>query len=199
MSRGRSIIPRVSLSAVRRGEGSRVIGLVTGAALSLVALYSAQAALPNNSLNLPAQAYASHYVPTIAPQGWAFFTKSARSQELIPYQPAADGTWSESTPGTNAEPRNAFGWNRQSRTQGIELALLTARIPGDAWATCDRDLAACDKDVEKEPVALPNDSPSPSLCGTTLLTLERPVPYAWRDIIDEPRVTEHAVQLELQC
>ncbi|MFJ8079273.1 SdpA family antimicrobial peptide system protein [Streptomyces sp. NPDC096205] len=148
----------------------------------LPALYVIQTHLPGNTLTFPGQDTVATTVNRLAPQGWSFFTKSPRDSELQPYV-LRDGAWRDQLMAPHSAPHNAFGLNRRSRSQGIEMALLLAQADGLRWTKCDRDLAAC-LDRAAEPGTIANPVPEPTLCGRVALVEQKPVPFAWRDLMD---------------
>ncbi len=131
--------------------------------------------LPYSAVDMPTSRAIK---PTLwAPQGWAFFTKDPREQRAFLYQ-RLHGRWTDLKKAPHAEPRNAFGLNRASRAQGVELALLMQSVPAAAWRDCNGDPRACFSSAATAP-AVRNVSPRPTVCGTVALVFQAPVPWAW--------------------
>ncbi|WP_323375807.1 SdpA family antimicrobial peptide system protein [Streptomyces alkaliterrae] len=173
---------------------------VTGVLWAVAALYVAQANLPKNVIELPGQDKAATAVGPVAPQGWAFFTKSPRDVELVPYV-YRDGEWRSALRAPHARPSNAFGLDRASRSQGIEMALLLERA-GELtdWADCAGALTAVDcLDTAAASDRVRNPSPEPSLCGTAAIVQMRPVPWAWRDLLPGTHTPEKAATWKVSC
>lgn len=193
------VVPwRADTPAPRSRTPRRWITLVT-TAWALAALYVAQAFLPPNVIKLPGQENAHKVALAVAPQGWAFFTKSPREAVYWPYRQRADGTWSDARISPHAKPSNAFGLDRASRSQGIEEALML-RKDGIRWNDCSEASSAeeCLKSAKlSKPVT--NTSPAPSLCGRAALVEVKPVPFAWRDLMKGSHSVERAVVWDVTC
>ncbi|MFD3775125.1 SdpA family antimicrobial peptide system protein [Streptomyces sp. NPDC058612] len=165
---------------------------------AVIALYAVQEQVPKNVITLPAQSKVKHTVVNIAPQGWAFFTKSPRDPEVIPYGKTPTG-WKPLSLTPHASPRNAFGLNRESRAQGVEIAMLLTAAQKTDWRDCTDGPQSCLSSSGDSTRQLTNSSPEPTLCGTVGLLQERPTPYAWRDLVPEPHSTERVMVLEVTC
>ncbi|QLH25342.1 SdpA family antimicrobial peptide system protein [Streptomyces sp. Rer75] len=171
--------------------------MLAAVAWLLPALYVIQTHLPGNALTLPGQDSAAATVNRVAPQGWSFFTKSPRGSELQPFV-LRDGVWEDRLMAPHGAPHNAFGLNRRSRSQGIEMALLLAEAEGLRWTKCDRDLSAC-LGSAKAPGKVANREPEPTLCGRVALVEQKPVPFAWRNLMDAPHTPDRLTVLDVTC
>ncbi|MCH0541063.1 SdpA family antimicrobial peptide system protein [Streptomyces sp. MUM 203J] len=159
--------------------------------------------LPKNTISLPGQQTVRHTVVNLAPQGWAFFTKSPRDPEVMPFakspsEKAADG-WRPLSLTPHASPGNAFGLDRQSRAQGVEIAMLLTSAQQDDWRDCSDDRQRCLNEYGAPARRVVNHSPDPTLCGTVGLLQERPTPWAWRDLVPEAHSLERVMVLEVSC
>lgn len=164
--------------------------------LALVAVYDLQAFLPANVLHLPGQEHLSPNIRHLLPQGWAFFTKSARSADVDVYALSAPGRPSVAA-GAFAEPRNAFGLDRAVRARGPESAFLTAGLRPADWHRCAGPPEACLS--EAAPVAVRNTYPSPTICGPVMFARTEPVAWAYRNLVaEEKRITDVA-RVQVTC
>ncbi|WP_234365864.1 SdpA family antimicrobial peptide system protein [Streptomyces albireticuli] len=177
-------------------SGRSVLALV--AVWSLAILYVAQVHVPKNVLSLPGQKQARSTVADVAPQGWAFFTKSPRDVEVLPYRQAVSGDWTSLALTPHSSPRNAFGLDRASRSQGIEISLLLNLAEKKDWQECEEDLADCLAGA-RPARKVENPSPEPTVCGRVALVQEKPVPWAWRDLVDERTTPERFLTLDVTC
>ncbi|MFB8102747.1 MULTISPECIES: SdpA family antimicrobial peptide system protein [Streptomyces] len=185
---------RVTVSGRQTVEVPRAWLRVTAFLCAAVILYVAQTQLPKNALSLPGQAAVKPVAVTVAPQGWAFFTKSARSPEFEPFR--KDGsTWVSASLGRHSE----HGFDRVSRSQGIETALLLHEAGKVTRTPCE--LSAVQECLEKArvPAAVKNRTPHPTLCGRIAVVEQKPTPWAWRDLLPDPRTPQNAVLLDVSC
>jgi antimicrobial peptide system SdpA family protein len=195
--------PRKTGPAARRATGpdDRRLGmaaLVIAVAWAVAALYVIHSQLPNNTLALPGEDRLRTSIRAVAPQGWAFFTRSPRDPDLVAWRPAAGRGWESAMDAPHAEPRNAFGFNRRSRAQPVELALLANGVPIEQWRECDSgDVPACLATAVAVPID--NPSPHPLLCGPVGLSRQEPLPWAWIDAAETTRMPATVLRLEVQC
>lgn len=160
--------------------------------------YSVHAALPSNPIKLPAEMSVQ---PNVwMPQGWKFFTRDPREEEISVFVRDAEGRWVSGLRGANASPRNFFGLSRATRAQGIELGLLTtaAGTIKDAWQPCRDRLEAC---VERSQLVgeVTNITPDPTLCGEVGLTLQEPVPWNWSRSKRKVTMPSKAMRVNVIC
>ena len=186
----------------RKGRGrasvSRKSVIVICAVWAVVVTYVAQVQLPKNVITLPGQKAARHTVANMAPQGWAFFTKSPRDPEMVPYRKTT-AEWKPLALTPHSSPRNAFGLDRESRAQGVEIALLLSAAQKKDWRECADSRQSCLNDFGAPARRVENRSPEPTLCGTVGLLQEKPTPWAWRDLVHESHSPEQVMVLEVTC
>lgn len=156
--------------------------------------------LPVNALVSPSRAQRDA-AQTVWPQGWAFFTKSPRSVEIIPFR-RVSGHWRLAAMTPQVRLANAFGLSRRQRAQGPEVAILSDAIPSSGWTACDAySPDECSPVLQRlAPVQLQNTALDPSLCGQILFALGRPVPWAYAGLTGgHTWRVERAALTELQC
>ena len=168
---------------VRRVKGEvyslRAVGaFVLALALAWFTLlaYVVHAAVPPNPIRLPLEK--RMYTRYWAPQGWAFFTRDPREEDILLFVRGRDGAWISAHKGPHASPSNYFGLSRASRARGIEVGQILRRVPKAGWQPCKERAEVC---LERTPNAgtVRNISPNPTLCGEVGLALQKPVPWAW--------------------
>ncbi|MCZ9292782.1 SdpA family antimicrobial peptide system protein [Corynebacterium lehmanniae] len=119
----------------------------------------------------------------IVPQGWGFFTKNPQEERLNFYKRTPQGEWvADDT--ANASSTNLFGASRKSRLRGLELSKLLAQAEGPEtteWEVCpstNRDV--CLDFIKGKPAKdIDNNYPVKTICGPTLLTQQKPNPWAY--------------------
>lgn len=173
----------------------RLVGSIT-LILVLLAAYDLQAFLPENVVRLPYQEEASRHLRAVLPQGWAFFTKSARSEDVEIYA-LTDGSLRSVRAGALAEPRNAFGLDRKARAQGPEMATLVRDLGPDAWQPCTGDVLSCVPGSST--TGLRNGYDAPTICGDIVFVRTEPVPWAYRDLVPSERRPTSAARAEVSC
>ena len=174
-----------------------VIGVI--AVCVLLGGYVLQGRLQNSGAGaLPFQSEVSPVMQKVLPQGWAFFTKPADSEALVPYRIDA-GVVKPLSVGEYAEPSNGFGFDRSKRRQGVESALLLQGIGKSSWKQCDgAGVSVC---VAAAPTVVRrvNGLPSPTLCGPLVMAAEQVTPWRWRHLRDQPRYVTEVLRLQVSC
>lgn len=168
--------------------------------LVLFALYDVHSQLPDNAVTLPGETTVAETLRKLAPQGWAFFTKSPQSGVLVPYQRTTTGHWESLHAGPNSAAYNAFGFDRASRAQGVEVALLLDAIPEKQWKDCGSSVAEClEQHSAMQPVSVKNISPDPTVCGDVFLVEQLPVKWAYTDMVPYSYRARQIVRLDASC
>ncbi|MET8729444.1 SdpA family antimicrobial peptide system protein [Streptomyces parvus] len=186
---------RLSISPPRARRVPRSLAAGVTAVWAVLLLYVVQTQLPDNAVKLPGQDSVESTTRTVVPQGWAFFTKSPRETDMDPYG-LVDGTWRGLRSGRHAE----YGFNRESRAQGLEIGLLFYQVQDTKPFACERRaLTDCLDRASADVTPVGNPSPSPTLCGRVALVDQLPVPYAWRDFYADTHTPESVRILEVTC
>ncbi|NRQ31657.1 SdpA family antimicrobial peptide system protein [Nonomuraea sp. NN258] len=184
------------LGGTDRGLGGTV--LLLGFAWATVIVYVVVSQLPATAVELPAQRSVGREIRVVAPQGWAFFTKSAREPREVLWR-AVTGRWEPAMRAPHAEPRNALGLNRASRAEAVDLGLLTSAVPKERWSNCESGAVADCLAAYGTPVPVTNPAPEPLVCGEVGLSRQRPLPWAWSDAAARTGIPASVVRLEVAC
>lgn len=173
-----------------------VFSLLLAAVWGILFVYVALPSLPYNPIRPPRADLVKLH--SIVPQGWAFFTRDPREARNLAFRRAGEG-WVSALWAPHARPANAFGLNRASRAQGVELGLLLSEVssPG-LWVGCEAQPQDC---LERAQIAarVRNISPKPTLCGTIGLARQPPIPWAWLSARERIVMPSQVVKLEVAC
>lgn len=166
-------------------------------AWSLVGLYSLHASLPPNALTLPLEDAVR--VGEVLPQGWGFFTRNPREEDVLPYLRGADGAWEPQHTAPLASLATWWGISRTGRGSGIELGMIMNVPAESSWIRCrvDESAASC-LERTRATKTVHNRYPDPALCGAVGLVALRPVPWAWSDNVDSD-IPRRAAQVNVEC
>lgn len=175
-----------------------IVAAVLAVGWSVLGLYVAHTQMPPNALELPFEEQVRPIARILAPEGWNFFTRNPREERALPFTRRADGAWVSAHAGPHAQPRYAFGLNRVSRAQGVEIGLLLGGISNSAWETCQGTISMCLASAGP-PLHLRNVSPAATLCGDVGLALQEPLPWAWIESRDEVTMPSRFARLEVTC
>jgi antimicrobial peptide system SdpA family protein len=167
-----------------------------GALTATLAAYAIHGSMPYNAVHLPYERELA--IRVWLPEAWKFFTADARAETVAPFARDVSGAWSVASFGANGEAANAFGLDRKSRAQGVEMGLLLERVAADAWSACSEPIEAC---LEMKPPAerVNNVLPRPTLCGRIGFVRAPPVPWSWSRAKPRLQMPSHVVVLEVSC
>lgn len=165
----------------------------------VVVLYVVIGQLPAAAVELPGQRSVAQQARLVAPQGWAFFTKSARDPREVAWQRSASGVWQSAMLGPHAEPRNLWGLDRRSRAQAVDLGVVLSTISEDQWTACESGAVPACLDAAGAAVPVLNPAPEPLLCGEVGVSKQKPLPWAWAKAADTTRIPASVVRLEVAC
>jgi antimicrobial peptide system SdpA family protein len=166
---------RAKVSDFRLGRTAAGIG----AMWALVIGYVLLGQLPPTALSLPFVDSVRQPIRVLATQGWAFFTKSPREAHVVAMGPQGS-EWRSVMLAPHSEPRNAFGFNRASRAQGVEMGILIGALRPSNWVDCGgQTVAECVRKAVAVGASVTNPMPAPTLCGAVALVKSEPTPWAW--------------------
>jgi antimicrobial peptide system SdpA family protein len=173
-----------------------VLGFVHLCLLAAIAMTAALAAMPFRTVNLPDNLQQT--VMSLMPEGWGFFTKSPRDPEM---QVAVlhNGKLQKLNIVSSFNAQYAFGFNRQSRAQGLELdGLLSQLLTSGLWGHCQQAISVCALSLQVQK-RLVNTAKFPTLCGDLVFFENRPVPWAYRNIKPSLAMPSRLTRAEVVC
>lgn len=137
-------------------------------------------------------------VRTLFPQGWAFFTKSPRDENLQLYRFANNRL--ELVEGQRqATLANLMGFKRSARAMSVEYAYLLYDVPADKWTRCETDPEAYIRSHKLPTVTVDNHTPRPYLSGTYYLIQQSLVPWAWASQTRQIILPSSILKLSVVC
>ena len=135
------------------------------------------------------------------PQQWTFFTH-LDAESLVAYR------WDRSGRLQPVSERRRWGerlggLRRVRADQAAELRRLALRVPAAWWTFCDgapvRHCAAREPAAGASAHRLPNDSATPWLCGSSVISVERPAPPGSDRNTGVQRVARAVAVVEVEC
>lgn len=190
----RALFIKFGISNLQSSTNLGVLALVHLGLLAAIAITTAVAAMPFNTLNLSDDV--RNTVMSLIPEGWGFFTKSPRDPEM---QVAVlrKGRLIKLNIVSSFQARYAFGFDRLSRAQGFEIdGLLDQLRSSSLWQGCQQSVTVCAQHlpVQKQ---LVNSVQFKTLCGNLVLFERRPIPWAYRE--GKPVMPSRLTRVEVVC
>lgn len=162
-----------------------------------ITTYSTAFQVEDTALILPLSGTLQPVFRTFLTQGWAFFTRSPREQDLFIFGQDDASNWRSISHGPPSRIRNVFGLRRLPRAESVEIGLLSHSIPGSAWAECLDSVTLCLESLDS--MSIENKSHRPIICGEVGLVLAEPIPWAWRHLSERFEMPAAAVKLDIIC
>lgn len=133
----------------------------------------------------------------LMPQGWAFFTRSPREDQMYVYQ-SIDGELVR-LPYSNISKESWFGFNRKVRAKGIELGNLLERTQHLSWHPCEGNLNDCPGLDTIATHDIKNTAQLRTVCGEYYL-VHRPItPWAWASSDEEFYMPSKILKINVLC
>jgi len=143
--------------------------------LSAILIYNvALTSLPYNAIDYSYKTK-MHFL-TLLPEGWAFFTKNARDENVYVYK-KIDGTFENCDP-TGSSYKYAFGFNRKGRAKTAELESMCALFSESDW-TKDSVLNFAELKSKAQVHDVEDRVKDYAYSGEIFVIKREPIPWAW--------------------
>ncbi len=174
--------------------GAAAIALTAGWVVA--APYTFDGSRAENALDLPGSDALA--IRQLAPQGWAFFTRSPRERDfdVLRYDPEHGSQTLLRYPNFSAPL--FLGWRRANRAQGLEFGLMTNELEARELSSCKGPVEDCAETLAAQP-PIANTAPNPTLCGDVLVVYREPVPWAWAKSADDIEMPSEIMKVRLEC
>lgn len=137
-------------------------------------------------------------IRTLFPQGWAFFTKSPREENIQVYQ-LIDGKLQPIAHQRQATLENWMGFRRSARAISVEYAYLLYNVPSDRWTRCETDVETYINTHTLPTVSVVNATPEAFLQGEYYLVQKGIVPWAWAKHASQINLPASILKLNVLC
>lgn len=132
------------------------------------------------------------------PQGWAFFTRDAREEQVYIYRLENNNLMKIDQ--RHADIRNYFGLSRKVSQLGVEADILTNIIgkrnfTATTWNYNDNLLG----EIPKRFIEIRNPIKSPVLCGDYVIVYHSVVPWAWSKSKKTVPMPAKVIKLKIKC
>lgn len=136
---------------------------------------------------------------TVAPEGWAFFTRNPREPVVVVHSRTGDGTWGRIET-ANFQADNLFGLRRASRLLTTEVSGLLRDVPPGDWIPCRAAVAECLAESPPTVHTAERSSPLlPALCGPLAVQVRERVPWAWSRSRERVRMPSKLARVDVRC
>lgn len=169
----------------------RVSFLATLSMCMAVAFVVAAVSLPPNVMRDALPRSSNKYVVPFMPQGWAYFTRDARSAT---YQ-----AWTLDPKSRSIVQRPLAAFDRSRRINGAQLLNVGEVAKDKKWRDC-RTINQCHKAVVGSPTYFANFkvvSGNPALCKPFMLVRYQPIPWQYRNVTDRMKMS--AIKVRMSC
>jgi|GEM_PF-636476 len=138
-------------------------------------------------------------VYTYTPQGWAFFTRDAREEQIYIYKIDDSGELKKINQ-KHANTDNFFGISRKVSKMFAEVDIITSMIGKKKFYTTTWNY---DKNIHGEipdnSVEVKNPIKYPVLCGDYLLVYHKIEPWAWSKSNNKMKMPAKVIKVRVLC
>jgi antimicrobial peptide system SdpA family protein len=136
---------------------------------------------------------------TITPQGWAFFTRDAREEQIYIYKIVDKKLCKLNQKHSSFD--SFLGLSRQVAKLSLEIESVSGKIIKDKVATStnwnyDEDIIGV---IPKKYIEVNNPVSNPILCGDYLLVYHEIVPWAWYSSNKKLKMPAKVIKLKIIC
>lgn len=164
----------------------------------VITIYALKFTLPYNAVALPFNTRVNSTVfRAILPEGFAFFTRNPREQQVTILK--LTGNEFQIEKNVNGSIENLLGLKKTARSRDIEMATLISQISESEWLSCKSQLNECATHPETPILFLENKYANPLLCGEYLIVLRNPVPWAWAKSMNSNAMPTLFVRIKVGC
>jgi len=138
-------------------------------------------------------------VYTYTPQGWAFFTRDAREEQIYIYKINENGELKKINQ-KHANTDNFFGVSHRVSKMFVEADIITSMIGKKnfyftTW-NYDQNIYG---EIPNNFVEVKNPIKNPVLCGDYLLVYHKIIPWAWNKSNKKMKMPAKVIKIKVQC
>ena len=132
------------------------------------------------------------------PQGWAFFTRDAREEQVYIY--SIQNNKLEKIDQKHGDITNLFGLSRKISKLGLEAEILTNFIGKENFSVTtwnyDENLLG---EIPNRFIEIKNPLQSPILCGEYVIVYHPIIPWAWSNSKKKIKMPAKVFKLKVKC
>ncbi|WP_130840114.1 SdpA family antimicrobial peptide system protein [Corynebacterium neomassiliense] len=177
-----------------RNHPRRIAVIVSLLVAFLFFLTSLFFTLPHNVISNGANSSLRTFFVDLAPQNWAFFTRSPREEEYVPYS-NEEHSYILETPQNKSS--NMLGISRDQRAQGVELGAIVRGI--ESWNECSSESECISAGQKGKVDSIPSISNDPTICGDALIMSREITSWSYREILDEEYEYNKVGHVNVKC
>ena len=136
---------------------------------------------PENPIKTRYSFFSEKEIKNFTPQGWSFFTKSPKLEEVYLYKVDTINQKIKKVILRNTQLSQLFGIRRDNRLIITKINKITSDIDKDFWVNNNENINVFLKDKTKYDKLnkISIATKKPSICGLYCVILKKPVPWSW--------------------
>jgi antimicrobial peptide system SdpA family protein len=131
----------------------------------------------------------------VIPEGWGFFTRNPREEQLFVYQ---EGVALRSMDPVDAAPNPLLEFARVRRRRSVEIAMIAELVPESAFVPA-RPLDELIGDESNPHYELRSPVKRPDLCGKLLFERRAPTPWSWANRSSGMKIRGRVARVSVLC
>lgn len=150
--------------------------------------------IPNNPISLRFNLRINKTVNALLPEGWAFFTRDCKEEQLFIYD--ISGSNARLLSFYTSDLNQALGFNRHNRVMHNKLGTILSNVEESAFYESDMELNKVRLDSVNEAFVSISNS---KICGKYLMKLQKPISWTWYSSNMEFKNSYRMIILNLKC
>jgi len=140
-------------------------------------------------------------VHSLAPEGWAFFTRNPREPSLNLYHLNEQKEIVPYCSYPSAHPDYWMGAKRDLRSIGAEMGAMITQVPDSIWVAQEGQLISFLEANHQnlKTFSIDNEVQGPFICGDLFLVQKSPIPWAWAKSADRIDHQFKIAKIEVTC
>jgi antimicrobial peptide system SdpA family protein len=157
--------------------------------------------IPENPIKIRYSFFSDKEIKGLTPQGWAFFTKSPRLEEVYLYKIDTISKKIENIILKNVQSSQFFGIKRENRLISSKITTIANDIDKNLWFNYSGNSQDFLKNEENY-MRLNRISINiiqPSICGLYCVVMKKPIPWSWSTLKNKINMESKLILINFKC
>lgn len=138
----------------------------------------------------------NRHLLSLTPQGWGFFTRNPREENIIMYKFDEKDSVVKITD-KNFSFNNYFGLSRKQRYEAIQMSALLSDIKEEEFVKCN-EISVQNCDINKVIISNNTKNKNNYFKGTYFLKKEKAIPWAWSKSKEKLKNPYKVIEIEIE-
>ncbi len=164
-----------------------------------IIFYIVVTSIPENPIRLRYSFFNNKEMRFLVPQGWSFFTKDPREEEIYIYE--LNNSDNKKIRLNNIQFNQLLGVKRENRIRYTKTSNIIQNIDPSLFLDFNGNAQKfVNQNNNKERInEISINVKKPSLCGKYLIEIKEPIPWSWLSIKENIKMPSKLIIIEFKC